>query len=59
MRCQRTEQYALTEAAYVTTRILQHYAHIESRDPNVWREEMTLTMSSGNGTKVGLIKRDA
>ncbi|OCL02187.1 cytochrome P450 [Glonium stellatum] len=48
------QQYALTEASYVTTRILQEFATIESRDPNPWCEGITLTLASGNGTKVAL-----
>ena len=48
------EQYALTEASYVTTRILQEFASIESRDPGPWQEAITLTLASANGTKVAL-----
>jgi len=48
------EQYALTEASYVTTRILQEFASIESRDPGPWQEGITLTLTSANGTKVAL-----
>lgn len=48
------QQYALTEASYVTTRILQEFASIESRDPGPWQEAITLTLASANGTKVAL-----
>lgn len=48
------QQYALTEAAYVTTRLAQRFSVIESRDPEAWVEKLTLTACSFNGTKVGL-----
>lgn len=48
------QQYALTEASYVTTRILQEFATLESRDPGPWEESLTLTVCSANGTKVAL-----
>lgn len=49
-----SEQFALTEASYTTIRLMQHFRTIESRDPNPWRELLTVTMSSGHGTKVAL-----
>lgn len=48
------QQYALTEASYVTVRLAQEFAKLESRDSGPWEEALTLTLCSGNGTKVGL-----
>jgi cytochrome P450 len=48
------QQYALTEAAYVTTRLAQRYSILESRDPGPWEEKLTLTLCSYNGTQVSL-----
>ncbi|KAF2280043.1 cytochrome P450 [Westerdykella ornata] len=50
------QQYALTEASFVTVRLVQEFERLESRDPNggVWQESLTLTCCSKNGTKVGL-----
>jgi cytochrome P450 len=47
------QQYALTEAAYVSIRLLQKY-DIESREMGPWQESMTLTCCSGKGTPVAL-----
>ncbi|KAJ4376485.1 hypothetical protein N0V83_001769 [Neocucurbitaria cava] len=47
------QQYALTEASYVTVRLVQEFKEMESRDPGPWEESLTLTLSSLNGTKVG------
>ncbi|KKK23483.1 hypothetical protein P175DRAFT_0432646 [Aspergillus ochraceoroseus IBT 24754] len=48
------QQYALTEAGYVTTRLVQQFSVLESRDPGPWEENLTLTLCSWNGTKVSL-----
>ena len=48
------QQYALTEAGYVTVRLVQEFAKMESRDPGPWEEGLTLTCCSLNGTRVGL-----
>lgn len=48
------QQYALTEAYYVTIRLMQHYRKIENRDPQPWKEKMTITCCSLNGTQVAL-----
>jgi cytochrome P450 len=48
------QQYAKTEALYVSVRLIQSFVKMESRDPGPWEESMTLTLSSRNGTKVGL-----
>lgn len=49
------QQYALTEAAYVTVRMAQEFKTLESRDPGPWVESLTLTICSLNGTKVSVI----
>lgn len=48
------QQYALTEAAYVTARLAQRFSQLESRDPGPWEESLTLTLCSRNGTRVSL-----
>ena len=48
------QQYALTEASYVTVRLLQEFKDIQSRDPGPWEENLTLTTCGKNGAKVGL-----
>ncbi|OAL00797.1 cytochrome P450 [Phaeosphaeriaceae sp. SRC1lsM3a] len=48
------QQYALTEASYVTVRLVQEFSKIESRDPEPWIEGLTLTLCSYNGVKVGV-----
>ncbi|KAF2733049.1 cytochrome P450 [Polyplosphaeria fusca] len=50
------QQYALTEASYVTARMVQVFEGMECRDPEggVWRESLTLTVCSLNGVRVGL-----
>jgi cytochrome P450 len=48
------QQYALTEAGYITVRLVQEFATMETRDPGPWRESIKLTLASLNGTKVGL-----
>jgi cytochrome P450 len=49
------QQYALTEASYVTVRLVMEFGQMESRDPGVWEESLTLTCCSANGTQVGLL----
>ena len=48
------DQLAITEAAYTTARMLQEFTSAESRDSGPWREALTLTCASANGTKVVL-----
>lgn len=48
------QQYALTEAAYVSVRLLQEFSKIESRDSGPWIESLSLTVCSLNGTQVAL-----
>ncbi|KAK7978423.1 cytochrome P450 [Apiospora saccharicola] len=50
------QQYALTEAAYVTIRLVQEFERIESRDPGPWVESIGLTVCPRNGTKVGMYR---
>jgi cytochrome P450 len=52
-----TEQFALTEASYVTVRLMQEFASLESRDPEPWRELFTLTCTGLGGCKVALYPR--
>ncbi|MCJ1378517.1 hypothetical protein MMC17_001616 [Xylographa soralifera] len=51
------QQLALTEAAYVTVRLMQEFSALESRDPEQWREKMTLTCTGFGGCKVVLTPR--
>ncbi|KAL9076980.1 MAG: hypothetical protein Q9161_000613 [Pseudevernia consocians] len=51
------EQFALTEASYVTVRLLQEFPRIESRDPEPWREKLALTCTCLGGCKVALFPR--
>ncbi|PLB49781.1 putative cytochrome P450 alkane hydroxylase [Aspergillus steynii IBT 23096] len=48
------QQYALTEAGYVTVRLAQRFSVLESRDAGAWEESLTLTLCSRNGTLVGM-----
>lgn len=48
------QQYALTEAGYVTVRLAQRFSVLESRDDGPWEESLTLTLCSRNGTRVAL-----
>ncbi|KAK8134989.1 hypothetical protein PG984_007001 [Apiospora sp. TS-2023a] len=50
------QQYALTEAAYVTIRLVQEFERIESREPGPWVESIGLTVCPRNGTKVGMYR---
>lgn len=52
--CFPGQNFALTEAAYVTIRLLQNFRRIEPRDEKPWAEFITLTMAVRNGVKVGL-----
>lgn len=52
------QQFALTEASYTTVRLCQAFSGIESRDPDVWRESLTLTCVNADGAKVSLTPRD-
>ncbi|CAI7601871.1 unnamed protein product [Penicillium glandicola] len=48
------QQFALTEAGYTITRIMQQFESIENRDPDPWTEDLKLTLTNANGTKVAL-----
>lgn len=49
------QQFALTEASYVTVRLLQRFDAMQNCDPEVVpRHNLTLTSSSGSGVKVRL-----
>ena len=48
------DQLATAEVAYTTVRMLQEFKRAESRDAEPWREALTLTYTSANGTKVVL-----
>jgi cytochrome P450 len=48
------QQYALAEAGYVTARLAMAFERLESRQPGPWREALSLTLSCGGGTRVGL-----
>ncbi|KAL8914793.1 MAG: hypothetical protein Q9171_000629 [Xanthocarpia ochracea] len=52
------QQFALTEASYITVRLLQEFDRIESRDPEVWREKLGLTCTGLGGCKVSLTARE-
>ncbi|EME45917.1 hypothetical protein DOTSEDRAFT_70063 [Dothistroma septosporum NZE10] len=51
------QQFALTEASYTTVRLCQAFSGIKSRDPEGWREMLTLTCVNLNGAKVALTPR--
>lgn len=48
------QQYALTEAYYVTIRMMQRFRTLENRDNEPWTEKIAVTCCSFNGTKVAL-----
>jgi cytochrome P450 len=48
------QQYALTEAGYVTVRMVQQFAAMRCRDEEPWFESITLTCASKNGALVSL-----
>ena len=50
------QNFALTEAAYVVTRLLQTFRRIEARDDRPWLELQTLTMAVRNGVHVALYR---
>ncbi|KAL9632194.1 MAG: hypothetical protein Q9164_005474 [Protoblastenia rupestris] len=51
------QQFALTEAAYITVKLMQEFEGIESMDPEPWREKFTLTCTGLGGCKVVLKPR--
>ncbi|KUJ19721.1 n-alkane-inducible cytochrome P450 [Mollisia scopiformis] len=48
------QQFALTEASYLTVRLLQKFSRIEARDSRPWTELYTLVAYSKHGTLVSL-----
>ncbi len=48
------EQFALTQVSYVTVRLMQEFAEIESRDPEPWREKFAIVCTGLGGCKVVL-----
>jgi cytochrome P450 len=48
------QQFALTEASYVTVRLLQRFSMIENCDFDRVYHNLTLINCSGNGVKVKL-----
>jgi cytochrome P450 len=48
------QQFAMTEARYMTIRMLQYFEGVESRDDEPWMELLTVTCASKNGAKVAL-----
>ena len=51
------EQFALSVISYVTVRLLQEFAKVESRDPEPWRECFKLTCVGFGGCKLGFWER--
>ncbi|EKG20608.1 Cytochrome P450 [Macrophomina phaseolina MS6] len=50
------QQYALTEASFVTVRLAQEFKELRSTDPHdEWQEQIALTLCSGRGCKVALV----
>ncbi|TDZ40128.1 Cytochrome P450 monooxygenase fsdH [Colletotrichum trifolii] len=52
------QQYALTEASYLTIRMLQEY-EMGSMDPGEWEEELAITACNRRGCRVALRARNA
>ncbi|KAL8865833.1 MAG: hypothetical protein Q9174_006669 [Haloplaca sp. 1 TL-2023] len=52
------EQFALTEASYISVRLVQEFARIESRDSEPWREKLSLTCTGLGGCKVSLTAQE-
>lgn len=51
----RTEQFALTEASYVTVRLIQRFDRMENLDPELApKHNLTLTSCSAAGVQVKL-----
>ncbi|KAL0931103.1 cytochrome P450 [Colletotrichum truncatum] len=51
------QQYALTEASYLTVRMLQEFSKVESVDPGEWEEELAITACNRRGCRVVLAPR--
>ena len=48
------EQFALSEASYVTVRLVQALKRLENRDSEPWREKLRLVVTVDNGCKVAM-----
>ncbi|KAA6410688.1 MAG: cytochrome P450 alkane hydroxylase [Lasallia pustulata] len=46
------QQFALTTLGFAIVRLVQRFARLESRDPEPWTEDISLTAGSKNGAKV-------
>ena len=51
------QQFALTEASYTIVRLVQEFEGMEDRDGTQWAEQLSLTMASANGVRVGMVPR--
>lgn len=51
------QNFALTEVAYTTVRLVQAFGGIESRDPEPWREMIALVCKGFGGCKIALRPR--
>lgn len=49
------QQFALTEIAYTTVRILQEFQRVEASDSSSWQEKWSLNCAVKSGCKVSLI----
>lgn len=49
------QQFALTEIAYVTVRLLQEFEAVESRDDSPWQEKWLINCSVHSGCKVSFV----
>lgn len=48
------QNFALTEASYVTVRMLQSFEKLEAHDDRIWMEQYSLVMCSKNGVLVSV-----
>ena len=51
------QQFAITEVAYTTVRLLQEFQTVESRDDSLWQEEWLINCAVKTGCKVSLRPR--
>lgn len=51
------QMYALAEMTYILARTLQEFDSLESRSAGPWVERWSITLSTGDGTKVALTPR--
>jgi hypothetical protein len=48
------ENFALTEASYVTVRMLQSFDTLSAHDDRPWTEQYSLVLCSRNGVQVAV-----